>query len=152
MLSQTAEYALRAAAYLASVTPEIKTAVAISEVVKIPVPYLSKVLQSLVKGGVVASQRGLHGGFTLARPPEEISILEVVDCVDSFRRIQRCPLGIPDHAGLCPLHRRLDDTIASIQKTLGMTTLQEVLGPTPEGVVPLFGSNAKKATRSKATA
>jgi len=151
MLSQTAEYALRAAAYLASVTPEIKTAVAISEVVKIPVPYLSKVLQSLVKGGVVASQRGLHGGFTLARKPEEISILEVVDCVDSFRRIQRCPLGIPEHLGLCPLHRRLDDTIASIQKTLGMTTLQEVLGPTVDGVIPLFG-NTKKATRSKVTA
>lgn len=143
MLSQTAEYALRAAVYLASVAPEVKTAVAISEVVKIPVPYLSKVLQNLAKGRIVASQRGLHGGFSLARPAEEISVLDVVNCVDNLDRPSHCPLGIPDHIGLCPLHRRLDEAISELQSSLGKTTLAEMLEPTAEGIVPLIGRQQK---------
>ncbi len=149
MLSQTAEYALRAAVYLASVAPEVKTAVAISEVVKIPVPYLSKVLRNLAKGRIVASQRGLHGGFTLAKPAEEISVLDVVNCVDNLNRPSHCPLGIPDHIGLCPLHRRLDDAISELQSSLGRTTLAEMLEPTAEGIVPLIGK--QKSLRKRST-
>lgn len=148
MLSQTAEYALRAAVYLASVAPEVKTAVAISDVVKIPVPYLSKVLQNLAKGRIVASQRGLHGGFSLARPTHEISVLDVVNCVDNLRRPSHCPLGIPDHTGLCPLHRRLDEAIAELQRSLGETTLAEMLEPTPDGIIPLMGKQKTVRKRS----
>lgn len=148
MLSQTAEYALRAAIYLASVTPEVKTASAISEVVKIPVPYLSKVLQNLARGRIVASQRGLHGGFSLARPADEISVLDVVNCVDNLNRPSHCPLGIPEHIGLCPLHRRLDEAISELQKSLGQTTLQEMLEPTAEGIVPLIGKQKIVRKRS----
>lgn len=149
MLSQTAEYALRAAVYLASVAPEVKTAVAISDVVKIPVPYLSKVLQNLAKGRIVASQRGLHGGFALAKPAEEISVLDVVNCVDSLERPTHCPLGIPDHIGLCPLHRRLYEAISELQASLGRTTLAEMLEPTAEGIVPLIGK--QKIVRKRST-
>ncbi|MEN9353870.1 MAG: hypothetical protein RL318_1195 [Fibrobacterota bacterium] len=148
MLSQTAEYALRAAVYLASVAPEVKTAVAISDVVKIPVPYLSKVLQNLAKGRIVASQRGLHGGFALARPATEISVLDVVNCVDNLSRPAHCPLGIPDHIGLCPLHRRLDDAISDLQRSLGQTTLQEMLEPNSDGIVPLIGKQKIVRKRS----
>jgi Rrf2 family protein len=148
MLSQTAEYALRAAVYLASVSPEVKTAVAISEVVKIPVPYLSKVLQNLAKGGIVASQRGLHGGFSLARQTSEISVLDVVNCVDNLRRPANCPLGIPEHTGLCPLHRRLDDAISQLQRSLGQTTLAAMLEPAADGIIPLLGKQKTVRKRS----
>ena len=65
MISQTAEYALRAIVYLAG--QELpQTTQQIAATTRVPAGYLSKVLQALARGGLVHSQRGLHGGFTLA--------------------------------------------------------------------------------------
>src|SRR5690349_12957032 len=117
MISQTVEYALRATVYLADQAPEPRTTEQISAVTRVPHAYLSKVLQNLARAGVVASQRGLHGGFILARPAEHLTILEVVNAVDPIRRIRQCPLGIATHGTfLCPLHRRLDEALASVEQ------------------------------------
>ena len=61
MISQTAEYALRAVVYLSD-QEQARTTSAIAEKTELPVGYLSKVMQGLVKSGLVHSQRGLHGG------------------------------------------------------------------------------------------
>src|SRR5215470_527471 len=105
VLSQTVEYALRAAVYLADQAPSARTTEQIAEATRVPHAYLSKVLQSMARGKIVTSQRGLHGGFLLARQPDQISILEVVNAVDPVQRIRECPLGFPAHGvNLCPLH------------------------------------------------
>src|SRR5258708_3695869 len=129
VLSQTVEYALRAAVYLADQAPQPRTTEQIAGMTRVPPAYLSKVLQNLVRGGIVTSQRGLHGGFLLARNPEAVTILEVVNAVDPIRRIRECPLGFPAHGvNLCPLHRRLDNALASVEEAFGESTLAEVLG------------------------
>src|SRR4051794_10239395 len=105
MFSQTVEYALRAVVHLASKAPESQTTEEIAKSTRVPPFYLSKVLQSLVHGGVVKSQRGIGGGMSLARKPSELTILEVVNAVDPIRRIATCPLGLATHGvRLCPLH------------------------------------------------
>lgn len=73
MISQTAEYALRAIVYLAMNPDSAFTTQQISATTKVPAAYLSKVLQSLAKAGLVKSQRGLGGGFVLTKSPENIS-------------------------------------------------------------------------------
>ena len=79
MLSQTAEYALRAAVRLAELHPEGPIRVDdIAADLRVPRNYLSKILHSLVKAGVCASTRGPHGGFQLVRPPDQIRLVEVV--------------------------------------------------------------------------
>ena len=88
MLSNTAEYALRAIVYLATHQDRPCTAQAIAKATKVPSGYLSKVLQDLVKAGLTHSQRGPNGGFTLSRSPRRMSVLEVVNAVDPIRRIQ----------------------------------------------------------------
>lgn len=139
MLSQTVEYALRAAVFLANQNPAPRTTEQIADVTKVPQAYLSKVMQSLARGGLVRSQRGIHGGFVLARTPSEITILEVVNAVDPIRRIQTCPLGIRSHGvNLCPLHRRLDQALAAVEGAFVNTTLAEVLSE-PTQSVPLCG-------------
>ncbi|MFN9370695.1 MAG: RrF2 family transcriptional regulator [Planctomycetaceae bacterium] len=139
MLSQTVEYALRAAVYLANQAPLARTTEQIAEVTKVPQAYLSKVMQNLAKAGIVRSQRGIHGGFLLARSSAELTILEVVNAVDPVQRIQTCPLGIAAHgANLCPLHRRLDLALAAVENAFGKTTLAEVLSE-PTRSVPLCG-------------
>lgn len=128
MLSQTVEYALRAATYLATAPLESRTVDQIAEATHVPVAYLSKVMQHLVRGRIVASRRGVGGGFSLARPPERLRILEIVQAVDPIQRITSCPLGLAAHGTrLCPLHRRLDNALAEMEKAFSASTLAEIL-------------------------
>lgn len=137
MFSQTVEYALRAVAFLASQSPEARNTEQIAKATKVPHAYLSKVLQSLGRAGLVRSQRGLHGGFSLAKAPDEITILEVVEVVDPIKRIRSCPLDLKSHGtNLCPLHRRMDAALASVEKAFRESTLAEVLAE-PTTSVPL---------------
>ncbi len=137
MFSQTVEYALRAVIYLADHAPTGRTTQQIAEVTKVPQAYLSKVLQSLSKNGVVRSQRGIGGGISLIKTPDELTILEVVNAVDPIKRIHTCPLKINSHGtDLCPLHRRLDDSIATMEEAFNSSTLAEILAD-PSSSVPL---------------
>ncbi len=101
MLSQSVEYALRAVVHLASRDPDPLTTDAIAQATLVPKAYLAKVLQQLVRGGVVRSQRGLGGGMTLGKSPEVLTILEIVNAVDPLQRIATCPLGLRSHGKIC---------------------------------------------------
>jgi len=131
MISQTAEYALRAAVVLGASPMGSMTTGQIAAAARVPAGYLSKILRSLSKAGIVEAKRGQHGGFALCRPLDELTILELIQAVDEWKRIERCPLGLDEHAGgLCPLHRRLDDVIAQIEAVYGRTTIGELIGGT----------------------
>ena len=128
MFSQTVEYALRAAAHLASEHPRPRTADQIAEATQVPRYYLSKILQNLVRAGVFRSQRGVGGGLSLAKGTEHLTILEIVNGVEPIRRIRTCPLGLVAHkAQLCPLHGRLDEAMGMVEDALRNTTLAQLL-------------------------
>lgn len=129
MISPTAEYALRAVVAIAQANGETAVTVDIAKVTRVPPGYLPKVLQMLRRAGLVDSKRGLGGGFTLAKPPEELTVLEVVDAVDPLKRIETCPLELAAHgANLCPLHKRLDEAIAMVKQSFAATTIAELVG------------------------
>lgn len=137
MISPTAEYALRAVVAIAQANPEAVVTPAIAETTRVPPGYLCKVLQTLRKAGLVDSKRGLGGGFTLARPADRITVLEVVNAVDPIKRIERCPLGIDEHGtNLCALHKRLDEATESVEQAFASTTIAELLWA-PGRSVPL---------------
>ena len=122
------EYALRTVVYLADKSPNAQTTSQIAEATLVPTAYLSKVIQELRKSGVVNSQRGIGGGISLIKKPDEITILEVVNAVDPIKRIHSCPLGLKSHgANLCPLHHRVDSALAMVEEAFQSTTLAEVL-------------------------
>jgi Rrf2 family protein len=128
MFSQTMEYALRAVVCLATSTDQSITTHQIARDTKIPASYLSKVLQTLGRAGIVRSRRGLHGGFLLAKAPEDLTILDVVNAVDPIQRVGRCPLELEEHsAELCPVHRRLDEALAEIEKGMERSTVAELI-------------------------
>src|SRR5262245_11425454 len=104
MFSKTVEYALRAVVYLAYESPDGCTTAALATATKIPKDYLAKILQDWRDGKIVTTQRGLGGGVSLAKPPAELTILDVVNAVEPIERIQSCPLGLAAHGvRLCPL-------------------------------------------------
>jgi Rrf2 family protein len=135
MFSETVEYALRAMVYLAGQGRDYRTTEEIARATKVRQPYLAKVLQRLGHAGLVRSQRGIGGGVALAKPPEELTILEVVQAVDPIRRIRECPLKLAAHGvRLCPLHKRLDNALAMVEKAFAESTLAEVLAEPSESV------------------
>ena len=130
MLSQTAEYALRAAVWLAQHSDRPQTTQEIAAGMQVPAMYLSKVMQLLVRGGTVHAQRGRSGGFILVKPAGQVSLYEVIHAVDPFRRITKCPLGLARHCKqLCPLHTKLDRSLEAIENDFKSTFLADLVEP-----------------------
>ena len=128
MLSRTTEYALRAAIYLAKAGDENTTAQAIASATIVPEGYMSKVLNTLARAGVVTSRRGPTGGFSLAIDPKNLTMLEVVEAVEPLPRIKSCPLDIAEHDGaLCPLHAVLAELVDGVEARLISTTIADLL-------------------------
>ena len=128
MFSQTTEYALRAAVWLAQADGP-QTTSAIAEATQVPSDYLAKILRSLGRAGVVRAVRGPHGGFELDHPASQLTILDIVNLVEPIVRLKTCPLGLKSHGvHLCPLHRKMDDALATIEAAFSSTTLAQLVG------------------------
>jgi Rrf2 family transcriptional regulator, nitric oxide-sensitive transcriptional repressor len=137
MFSQTVEYALRAMVHLARAPKMQQTVAEIAAVTQVPAPYLSKVLQTLARDGLVVVKRGVSGGFLLSKTPREVTIFDVVQSVDPLQRIATCPLELSSHRKrLCSLHKKMDDALASIELVFRQTTLEELMN-SPNPSVPL---------------
>ena len=81
-ISARADYAVRAAIHLASVSEGPTKAQAIAAAQQIPAKFLEAIMTSLKTGGVVRSQLGPSGGFWLSRPADSISVADVIRAVD----------------------------------------------------------------------
>ncbi len=127
LLSDAVEYGLRAIVWLAGQPRKPHKLQTIAQATGAASGYLIKVLQALAKAGIISAHRGTTGGYALARDPHSLTVLEVVSAIDPIERIRSCPLRLPAHAhGLCPLHRRIDDSLASIERDFARTTIAEL--------------------------
>ncbi|HEX9728675.1 MAG TPA: Rrf2 family transcriptional regulator [Gemmatimonadales bacterium] len=130
MLSNTAEYALRAVLYVAQ--HEGLGLVRVNEAadaLDIPKNYLSKVFHELARGGVLESSRGQHGGFRLARPAGKISLLNIVSRFDQISERRRCLLGkdrCSDHTA-CLVHERWKDVSEQVATFFRVTTVADLM-------------------------
>ncbi len=128
LLSDASEYALRAVIWLAQRPQSPQKVREIAVETHAAPGYLVKILQNLAKAGILSAQRGIHGGFTLIRDPEDLSVWEVIDAVDPIERIGQCPLGLKTHSKtLCPMHHRIDQAMASIEAVFRESTIAELL-------------------------
>jgi len=129
-ISRSSEYAIRALTYLALKREEgFALAKDIAEALRIPAPYLGKVLQPLVTRGLLSSQRGRNGGFRLAHPPEQVSLYQVVDSQEQLGLLRQCFLGQAECTDerACPLHEFWKAASNSFVSRLGSTTLADLL-------------------------
>lgn len=136
MLSKTAEYALRAVACMGGQDGQPASADLLAEKTKVPRRYLTRVLQDLVAAGLARSRPGPGGGYELARPTDQLTILDVVNAVSPLERIRKCPLGLVSHTELCPLHAELDKAYAATEAAFAGVTIGQLLESTST-IVPL---------------
>jgi Rrf2 family protein len=132
MISKTGVYGIRAMLALAQVPQgEYVGAQRIADQVDVPQSYLSKLLQILARAGLVESQRGVAGGFRLARDPATISLYDIVEPLEPIERWSGCFLGnsqCSDEAA-CAMHDRWKVVQQAYLGMLHRSTLGELTGP-----------------------
>jgi Rrf2 family iron-sulfur cluster assembly transcriptional regulator len=130
IINQTAEYALRAAAILASRPEgELLSATEIARLTGVPLAYLSKLLRKLVLAELLYAQKGNSGGFRLARAPEQIRFAEILEAVGCDVGEGHCAFGFPrcNPANPCPLHPAWKSIQESSQAWAHQHTLRDVI-------------------------
>jgi len=138
MFSTTVEYALRAAVYLGTKYGEALTTEEVAIRTQVPAAYLAKILQGLTRHGLVRSQRGVGGGVTLGRPPQQMTLLDIIAAVEPFKRIPVCPIGHHEPGEpLCPLHDAIDKVAAAVEASFAGITLASLMQDGAKRVEPL---------------
>jgi Rrf2 family protein len=98
-ITRQADYAVRAVHYLSQLGPEQRAATSqIAQEQHIPPSFLAKIVSQLSVAGLLQTSRGARGGVSLARTPEEISLLEVVEAIDGPILLNEC---VVDHGVSC---------------------------------------------------
>ena len=127
-ISAKADYAVRAAVHLASVSEGPTTAESIAQAQGISPKFLEAILGSLRAGGLVRSQRGAHGGYWLSRPADDITVADVIRAVDgplASVRGQR-PEAVHYEGAATPLADVWIAVRASMREVLEHVTLGEI--------------------------
>ena len=137
-MSDGVEWALHCCAVLAVVPPDQGlTAAKLSEFHGVPGAYLAKHLQALTRAGVFEAVPGRNGGYRLARPAKDVTILEVVEAVEGRTRAftcseirQRGPAGGPksEYKGVCGIARVMYDAEEAYRESLRNVTINDLLG------------------------
>jgi len=109
VLSKTSIHAIRAVVALAELPDGVYGGTAkLAEQISAPPNYLGKLLQQLARCGLLNSQKGLSGGFALARSADSITLWEVVSALEPVDRFYDCILGRDNcmEHDPCPLHHQ----------------------------------------------
>ena len=137
MLSKTTEYALRAVVYIA-LNDAQGVKVGIKEIAKeleLPAHFMGKILQDLVRKGVITSVKGPGGGFFLHRPASDINLLEVVQVIDGLEAFRRCGMGMKQCSDThpCPLHNDIKAYRDQLLKVFSTRTIQDLVDSISSG-------------------
>lgn len=134
MLSNSCIYGIRAVIYLASQPPSaFKTGIKkISSDLKLPTPFLAKIMQQLAKQKILSSSKGPHGGFSFLKDPRKLTLLDIVNSIDGNDIFTRCII----HSGSCEggdnkinctLHNDYEKPREELIKLFRNTTIQELV-------------------------
>ncbi len=134
MISKTAEYALRAVLFIAreSEAGPVR-ANELAKVLGVPSNYLSKILHTLARAGLLTSGRGPRGGFQLAKSPDDVLLADVLEALDPTLLRSDCLLGNPTCTDeeACAVHHRWKDLRDPICEFFRGTTVASVMGGRP---------------------
>ena len=128
-LSKKADYALIAMKHLAQKRDVASvSAREIAENYDIPIELMAKVLQRLVRTGLLTSQQGTRGGYALSRPATSVSVADVIQAIDGPFTVTACSMENSgcEQYGKCSVRGPLWQIRERIVQTLGMVTLADM--------------------------
>lgn len=137
-LTKRGEYALRGLIDMVLAREAGRELIPLKEISareKIPLPFLEQIFVQLREGGIVDAKRGKHGGFFLSKPPENISMGEIVRLIDgplapigcvSHTAYTKCSCPDEEHCGLRLLMLDVRNAIANILDRYSLAQVSEV--------------------------
>lgn len=148
-ISKLTDYAVVLTTQLADVD-EARNVRDLSTEMGIPQPTVSKVLKQLAQAGVVVSQRGVRGGYRLARAPERIHVAEIITALEGPIGVTECStddtVGACDREGVCGVQANWQRISAAVRQALeGITLADMVQGKNASELVGLARSSEEAA-------
>jgi Rrf2 family protein len=135
MISITSEYALRALVVLAEAgsgaTMQTRE---LAKQAHVPPSYLSKILTTLRRKGILGGTRGVHGGYSLARESTDIRLIDVVELFELVRTNQICLLGRSEDCNddnQCSAHEAWRNVCRVYEEFMTSKTIADLAGKTP---------------------
>lgn len=128
LFSKKCELALQAVLFLSAQAAEERfRAVEVAKNLNVPKEFISKVLQTLTKSGIVGSRKGVSGGFFLAKSPADIRLIDIVYEIDGRETFEKCVLGFPGCSpeSPCPVHNEWGALREKAVKMLSEETLAD---------------------------
>jgi Rrf2 family protein len=135
MLSATCKYGIRAVIFIAS-KPDNKKNIGLKEVaekLRIPQPYLAKILQILARKKILHSTKGPHGGFYLMIPAGKLTLMDIIDAIDGrnffdscYVTGERCNFDKSDD-GRCLLHNELRQEKVRLEEFFSSKTIEQLI-------------------------
>jgi Rrf2 family protein len=142
MLTNQSKYAIRAVLYLAVYTDESNKlgSKAVAEMIKVPAPFLAKILQKLVKKDIISSTKGPRGGFYLTEKDQLNTMLDIVAVSEGVDLFNECFLGLPKcgDENPCAIHHMVAPFKQTMIEGMGDKTIAEFAQETKEGKSFLF--------------
>lgn len=133
MWSRRCEYAIQATLFLAASGRDgYVTIREIGSKLGVSYQYLTKVLQDLSEIGMIRSARGPNGGVLFIKPPEKISLKDILVAIDGPQLFEKCVLGIAacNDDTPCPMHAAWSEVMKCVDETLSRTTIADLASDT----------------------
>ncbi len=131
-LSRMTDFGVVVLSRMAMMPEALSTAAHLAEVTGLPLPSVSKVLKLLARAHVVTSHRGVNGGYSLARPADQITVEQIIAALEGPVALTACvdgTTGSCDVETMCPIRGRWDKVNDAIRGALDAITLSEIAVP-----------------------
>ena len=131
LIKRNTGYGLRALLHMAlHLERHSFTADELAEAAETTSDFMHKILLALRDAGIVSARRGRGGGFSLAKPPQDVSVLAAIEATQGPMSVNRCVLGLDvcHRSGTCPLRPTWLKVQAEMEQALAETSLADVVG------------------------
>ena len=127
-LFKSSEYAIRSLVYMAVSGIEVCSVKTLSDALDIPYKFLGRLMSRLGAAGIVTSQQGKLGGYSITRPLHEVHLADIIDVVEGLESYDRCILGFDtcDDKNPCPLHDQWSGHKDGIRSMIDNVTLADL--------------------------
>jgi FeS assembly SUF system regulator len=155
-ISRLTDYGIVVMAHLAECADDDShNARELAERTQLPAPVVSKILKSLTRAGLLISQRGSKGGYSLARTPGEISVVEMITALEGPVGITECTLhpGVCAQESSCQVRDPWQRINSAVHAALEKITLADLANPShpTSPFVSLFGLDGRDASGANTT-
>ena len=145
-VSKLADYGIVLMAYRAGdADRQPVTARQLAEESDLPLPTVGKILKSLARSGLLVSHRGGHGGYSVARPNEKISVADMITAIDGPIALTECSSNVTELCDIessCPVRKNWQVISQVVREALEQLTLADMRRPRPECVARVCPSKA----------